>query len=1416
LIVRHHCLNISLSIALLSFVGSGISQTYQVGSGGSEKPGAQTGQKQSPDQQLGWGSSIQNARLARAAELALQHGDHALALQYAQRASKAAPNDPQLWFLVGYAARLDSKYSTSADAYEHGLRLKPTSIDGLSGLAQTYTLMGRTAEAERMLKQVVAADPSRHNDLMALGDLYVRSGDYNSAVEWLNRAEHIEPAAPSELLLAICYEHLKQMDMASHYLELAKSRAPNNPDVERSLAEFYRESGDYSKAVDALLTIHNPKPDVVAELAYTYALDGKQEDAARLYIQAADALPRDLGLQLSAAQAQVSIGSIDSASKFLERASKIDPNYYRLHSIRGEIAQIQDRDSDAAQEYTLAVANLPASPTEGNLYGIQLHMNLVALYQNLDDAAMAHQQLAIAQTQIGAIDERGPNRAAFLRLRALIHMDAGQFEPALADMTASLALSPNDPNSLQLDGDVLIKMGRIPDAIAVFKKVLAIDPHSRFALTSLGYASRAAGNDTDAESYFNLLARNYPSSYVPYLALGDLYTSLRDYKKAEDSYSRGYALAPQNAMIVAGGMNAAIEAHDLPLAGTWLHRSTGKMAMVPQILREKERYFSFMGDSKQSADLGRQAIKLLPHERDVAVYLGYDLLHLNQWSELEALTTKYENAFPKDPDIPLLAGYVYKHNGQLEQAVKEFTEALSRDPNVITAHTNRGFVLNDLHQPARAAADFEQSLQADPKNVEAHMGLAFADLNLHRPLEAIKQTQLAEAVAGDSELVHTIRATAYGRIGLLGKSAAEYTAALKFDSTDGTLYLGLANIYFSERRYREAVQQLQTASKYLPENASIYALMARANANLHEREAALQDVQLADKYAVQNSSSAHNSASDPSALSDIYIATGQALTTLGDQKGAMEQFSKALQAPGSNRVSVRLAIASLMAQQNQTDDAERQVALAQLEVEGGDTPPPTGDQYIAAAGIFQQLHEYELSETYLEKAKSAGAPDVAVRIGMANSYLALGETRRAAAELTAVKQTDDNEADYQFLLAQAAVQQQEHHTTEALSTFAQASTDAGADQTAAQGLLQAGANEGLRVNSKLSVLSNVTVQPIFEDSTVYVLDSKLDSPSGPVPITDTAALPPPRSSIETNWISAFHLHLPNVPSNVGFFQLRNARGVISVPATNSIVRRNTTDYALNFGLTPTIHLGSNVITLNSGVQGTLRRDSLSPVELNQNLFRVFTYFTTTSFLNAVAADGYFAYETGPFSEIPLSGKYLGAAVNFRVGAPWSKTAMVTGWGVNDQKFTSQQIGNTEDYFTSTYIGLTHRFSSHLNAEAIMEDRRSWRIVPFSPLHSAISQAIRPAGTIDFSPNTNWDIQATGSYESTRGFHVYDAVQSGFAVSYTRPINRTFNGQTGKQRLQYPLRFSAGMQEETFFNFTQGKSQLRPYFSVTIF
>jgi len=1389
-------------------------QDFPVGADAAKSPQAPTAQKQAPaaqkqapNDQLGFGSNIQNARLANAAVQALQHGDRVQGLEYARRAAEAAPGNPQLWFLVGYAARLNGKTAESEQAYQRGLKLTPGSLEGRSGMAQTYSEAGRNDEAEKILKEVVASDPSRRTDIQLLGEVSMKLGDYQGATDWLLKAERLRPDVRSELLLAISYQRLTQTDQANHYLEMAERRAPDNPEVERTMAGYYRQVGNYAKAIAELQAIKNPKPDVTAELAYTYQLAGRLEESARVYAQVANAEPKDLTLQISAAQAQVAVGSIEKANVFLQRASGIDANNYRLHAIRGEIAKLQDRDQDALTEYLAAVANLPQDPNEGPLYGIQLHIDLLNIYKDLENETAAHHELETAQAAINALGNPSSNRGGFLRLRAVIKLNANDVDGALADMKEALALSPNDRDDLQLEGDILMKAGRTEEAITAYKQILAADATNRFALASLGYASRTAGRDQDAEKYFQLLAKVAPGFYVPYLALGDLYTSRRDFSKAQESYSKAFALAPGRSPVEAGGLNAAIEAHDLAQGATWLGRVTPEMEKNPEILREKERYLSFKGDYLGSAAVARQAIKVLPHDRDVVVYFGYDLLHLEQWDELLALTTEDINVFPKEPDVPLLQGYVHKHQGLSQLALQDFAEALNRDPNVVTAYVNRGYSENDLHQPKAAAADFEAALQREPDNGEAHLGLAYASLGQHKSQVALRQADLAEKVLGDSKDLHLIRATAYGYQGMLNKAADEYRAALKFAPDDGTIHLGLGNVIFSERRYHEAIAELNTAVKDDPDNPEGYALLARAYANLQERAQALQNVQLAEQHAVNPKASEKGSTVT---MSEIYVSTGAALNTLGDHAAAMERFAKALAVPGSDRVGVRMAIAQLMAEQGHDEDAERQIALAQMEGESGETEPPTGAEDIAAADVFRTVHEYPLSQTYLDRAKAAGAPDAEVRLGRVNSYLVLGDTVRAKAELEAVSAEADAAPDYQYLLAKANVERQEHHQDQALTSFAQASSASGEDQTAVQGLLEAGADEGLRITPIVSALSDFSVEPIFEDSTVYVLDAKLDATFS-VPPTDTSLLPPPRSSLETQNTDAYHLHLNHLPTVTGFFQVRNARGEISVPATNSIVKRDTTDYAFNVGLNPTVHFGTNSLTFNGGIQEIIRRDSESPLALDQNLFRLFAYMSSSSFFNVISVSGYFIRESGPFTESDLHSTTFTEAVDFKVGAPWGKTALVTGWGASDQTFSPTAY---ENYLTGSYVGFQRKFGERFNVRAVAEDLRAWRLLAGK---SGIAQNLRPAGTVDFTPNHQWDFQLSSAYSSTRSFHVYDQIQSGFSVTYARPFRRKFKDDSGDVILQYPIRFSGGFQQESFFNFPTGQTQLfKPYVRISLF
>jgi predicted Zn-dependent protease len=714
-------------------------------------------------------------------------------------------------------------------------------------------------------------------------------------------------------------------------------------------------------------------------------------------------------------------------------------------------------------------------------------------------------------------------------------------------------------------------------------------------------------------------------------------------------------------------------------------------------------------------------------------------------------------------------------------------------------------VLHDLHQPASAASDFESALKREPKNGEAHLGLAYASLDLHRPRVALRQVQIAEEEMGDSMPIHLIRATAYGQNGMLMKSASEYRTALKYSPNDGALHLAMADTLYGLRQYHEAIEELQAAQKLSPEDPLIYAELARSYAQLHDRDQTLQYVQMAEQRAQAMPSTKDQKRGE----SAVFVSTGQALSTLGDDKAAMERFAKALNAPDSDRVGVRLAIAQLMASQDHPNDARRQIALALMEAHTGETLPPTGEQLMEAEDVFLDLHDYQLAQTYLQRALAAGAPETAVRIGLANSYLAVGDTVRAQGQLSVIGSSAAGEPSYQYLLAKASVLRQQHQNAQALTAFAQAANAAGEDQTAEQELLQAAANEGLRISSRLSVLSDFSVAPIFEDTTVYPLDAKLDVPN-PIPGRQ-GLLPPPRSSLETQWTGAYHLHFGSFPDASGFFQVRNAQGQISLPSADQIVNRDTTDYSFDFGLNPTFHVGNNVFTFNTGIQETIRRDSLSPVQMNQNLFRQFLYMSTSSFLNMVSVSGFAIREAGPFTESNLSSRDLAGSLNFRVGRPWGKTALVTGWGARDEQFFPVI---REFYHTSTYVGVERRVSEKLNFRVIAEDLRAWRV---EGTQFAIAQALRPAGSVEFSPTRNWSLQASMAYSRNMGFHAYDAVQSGFAISYAMPVHRRFKDESGEVELQYPIRFSAGMQQETFYNFPgTGSQQIRPYVQISLF
>jgi hypothetical protein len=215
--------------------------------------------------------------------------------------------------------------------------------------------------------------------------------------------------------------------------------------------------------------------------------------------------------------------------------------------------------------------------------------------------------------------------------------------------------------------------------------------------------------------------------------------------------------------------------------------------------------------------------------------------------------------------------------------------------------------------------------------------------------------------------------------------------------------------------------------------------------------------------------------------------------------------------------------------------------------------------------------------------------------------------------------------------------------------------------------------------------------------------------------------------------------------------------------------------------------------------------------MNQNLFRQFLYLYTSSFGNWVSVSGSLIREAGPFTERNLHSRDAAAHLDFTVGRPWGKTALITGYAVRDVLFRPLV---REYYSTDAYAGIQQKVGSNLRLSVFADYVRSWRV---QDSNWANAQYLRPAFDMKYTVGKHWMVQASGAWSQGKAFHAYDNVQNQFLVSYVRSIQRPLNDGFGDVPVTYPLRFSFGLQQQTFYNFTGGNStKVLPVVQLTLF
>jgi tetratricopeptide (TPR) repeat protein len=139
-----------------------------------------------------------------------------------------------------------------------------------------------------------------------------------------------------------------------------------------------------------------------------------------------------------------------------------------------------------------------------------------------------------------------------------------------------------------------------------------------------------------------------------------------------------------------------------------------------------------------------------------------------------------------------LRGNGRAENGDLDQAIAEFTEALRIAPQSAAAYHNRAVVRARKGEHDKAIADFTKALRFDPEDAATYRNRGRAYSNMGQYDRALADYNQALGLDPKNPRAHRERGAVFGYRGAYDRAIADYTETLRIDPDDGAAYNDLA------------------------------------------------------------------------------------------------------------------------------------------------------------------------------------------------------------------------------------------------------------------------------------------------------------------------------------------------------------------------------------------------------------------------------------------------------------------------------------------------------------------------------------------------------------------------------------------------------------------------------------------------
>lgn len=345
----------------------------------------------------------------------------------------------------------------------------------------------------------------------------------------------IDGYAPAEYLLAVSSLADNKPEIARGYAEHYATRAPEDINGQRLLANVHLRLNNPRKAIDILEPVNARAPgnaEVKLTLAQAYYTAGRADEAVALFRQGLAADPANAQVQYALAMSQLSAGARSEAEAGLEKVIAANPGFLQANFVL-VMSQLQSHDTDRALK--TAAAMIKASPKDPNGYNVQGTVQLAA--NDTSGAAASFKT---------ALDKDPKFSAAALNLARL---EEGRGNTAEAKTWYEKALATDRRNITAYEGlaQIAFNGGDQPGGVKYLEQAIVADPAAtgpRLKLISLYL------NQKDHQRAL-IAARDFvsaaPGRTEAYEVLGRAQLAVGDFVNAVGTYRQIVTRLPDNA-----------------------------------------------------------------------------------------------------------------------------------------------------------------------------------------------------------------------------------------------------------------------------------------------------------------------------------------------------------------------------------------------------------------------------------------------------------------------------------------------------------------------------------------------------------------------------------------------------------------------------------------------------------------------------------------------------------------------------------------------------------------------------------------------------------------------------------------------------------------------------------------------------